>query len=78
MGTLFFVCPTTGREVSTGLYVDPTTYHSLPNGFSQIKCPDCNQTHSFSDIQPRLATEDDELSLIRKSPARGGAECGKE
>jgi hypothetical protein len=61
MGTLFFVCPETGREVSTGLDLDPTTYHSLPNGFSQVKCPGCKQTHSFSDIQPRLATEEESV-----------------
>ena len=30
MGTLVFVCPTTGHEVSTGVEVDRTSFKSLP------------------------------------------------
>ena len=63
MGALFVVCPTTGHEVSTGLDIDPTSYHSLPNGFSQIRCPDCNQTHDFSDLRSRLVAYGESESL---------------
>ena len=58
MGTLLFVCPTTGREVSTGLVLNSTSFQSLPNGFSEIRCPDCDQIHSFTNLlEPRLATD---------------------
>ena len=30
MGTLVFVCPTTGHEVSTGVEVDRSSYKRLP------------------------------------------------
>ena len=71
MGTLWFVCPTTGREVSTGLDMDSTSYHSLPNGFSQIKCPDCNQIHNYSALHARLGLAAEEIqqqgTVVKKS-----------
>ena len=30
MGTLIFVCPTTGHQVSTGVEVDRSSYRNLP------------------------------------------------
>jgi len=57
MSALFFVCPTTGREVSTGVDIDPTSYRCLPRGFTEISCPDCNQTHNLSSVQARLADD---------------------
>ena len=30
MGTLVFVCPTSGREVFTGLEIDPASFQGLP------------------------------------------------
>ena len=30
MGTLIFVCPTTGHQVSTGVEVDRSSYKMLP------------------------------------------------
>ena len=55
MAALFFVCPTTGREVSTGIDIDPTSYRGLPSEFTEISCPECNQTHNISRVNARLA-----------------------
>jgi hypothetical protein len=39
MGTLVFVCPTTGHEVSTGVEVDRSSYKRLPRTKTSIFCP---------------------------------------
>jgi hypothetical protein len=41
-------CPTTGRELSTGIEMDAATFEQLPDIRSQIKCPVCNLDHSWS------------------------------
>jgi hypothetical protein len=41
-------CPTTGRELSTGLEMDAATFERLPDIRSQIKCPVCNLDHTWS------------------------------
>ena len=57
MGTLFFVCPATGREVASGLEVDAGSYESLPNGATEIRCPECQRTHLLSEIQARIGSD---------------------
>jgi hypothetical protein len=42
MGTLFFMCPATGIEVSTGLEMDVATLEQLD--FAKIYCPHCRQS----------------------------------
>jgi hypothetical protein len=37
MGTLVFVCPTSGREVFTGLEIDPASFQGLPKVLAEIK-----------------------------------------
>jgi hypothetical protein len=49
MGTLTFVCPATGMEVSTGIEMDLATLSSLE--FSKIYCPHCRQAHQMAGIQ---------------------------
>lgn len=46
MGALVFVCPISGREVSTGLEIDPESYRALPKVLAEIKCSDCGLTHT--------------------------------
>jgi hypothetical protein len=41
-------CPTTGRELSTGVEMDAGTFERLPDIRSQIKCPVCNLDHTWS------------------------------
>ena len=41
MGTLVFVCPTPGREVSTGVEVDRSNFRKLSRTKTAIFCPRC-------------------------------------
>jgi hypothetical protein len=43
MGTLVFVCPATGEEVSTGIEMDTRTLNQL--NLSKIYCPQCRHPH---------------------------------
>ena len=46
MGTLVFVCPATGEEVSTGIEMDLTTLSQLD--LAKVYCPHCRQPHMVS------------------------------
>ena len=48
MGTLIFVCPTTGHQVSTGVEVDRSSYKRLPRTKTAIFCPRCHKNHLLS------------------------------
>src|SRR5512133_2410855 len=50
MGTLVFVCPTTGHQVSTGVEVDRSSYKRLPRTKTAIFCPRCHKNHLLSRI----------------------------
>jgi len=52
MGTLVFVCPATGIEVSTGIEMDLPTLEGLE--LSKIYCPHCRQTHQMAGIESWL------------------------
>ena len=49
MGTLIFVCPATGEEVSTGLEMDLPTLQRLKLG--RLYCPHCRQQHQMAGIK---------------------------
>ena len=49
VGTLCFVCPTSGREVDTGIDVDPLSSSSLRG--EQLGCPECLEVHQLSNIE---------------------------
>ena len=50
MGTLVFVCPTTGHQVSTGVEVDRSSFKSLPRTRTAIFCLHCRKNHLLSRI----------------------------
>jgi hypothetical protein len=50
MGTLVFVCPTTGHQVSTGVEVDRSSFKGLPRTKTSIFCPRCRKSHLLSRI----------------------------
>jgi hypothetical protein len=54
MGTLIFVCPTTGLEVVTGLEMDEGTFQGLPGVLPDIRCPHCPEPHRLSEVLARL------------------------
>ena len=49
MGTLVFVCPATGTEVSTGIAMELETLHQLEP--SKVYCPNCRQQHQMAGIK---------------------------
>lgn len=53
VGTLCFVCPTSGREVDTGIDVDPQSFGGLRG--EQLGCPDCLEVHQLSQIKAWVA-----------------------
>jgi hypothetical protein len=70
MGRLCFVCPASGREVDTGIEVDPVSFVSLRG--EQLGCPDCSDVHQMSEIIAcvREKRPRDPLSDQVSSPAR--------
>ena len=38
-------CPRTSREIATGIYAEPDTFHLLPDVPSKIQCPVCGEDH---------------------------------
>jgi hypothetical protein len=57
MSALIFVCPTSGREVFTGLEIDQASFKGLPEILADIKCPDCGGTHNLFHVESRLVDE---------------------
>jgi hypothetical protein len=49
MGTLVFVCPATGTEVSTGIEMDASTLAELE--LAKVYCPHCRQPHQMAGIE---------------------------
>ena len=67
MGTLVFVCPTTGQEVSTGIEVDRTSFKGLPRTRTAIFCPRCRKNHKLSVIWAWLVSEVPEFRTLPRS-----------
>jgi hypothetical protein len=59
MATLMFECPTNGREVSTGVEVDATSFNSLSQQTTYLQCPHCPAPHLLGDVQAWLSDEVD-------------------
>jgi hypothetical protein len=55
MGTLIFVCPVTGLEVSTGLEMDVVSFATLPGVLPDVRCPHCPKPHELSALAVWLA-----------------------
>jgi hypothetical protein len=60
MSVLFFVCPTSGREVSSHIDIDHDSFRGLPPVLSDIKCPDCGDIHNLFNVPTRLSDEIEE------------------
>jgi hypothetical protein len=46
--TIVMTCPSTGKQVSTGIMVDSETFKELVRVGTQVRCPVCNQIHAWS------------------------------
>jgi hypothetical protein len=64
MGTLIFVCPATGEEVSTGLEMDLPTLGRLELG--KVYCPHCRQPHQMAGLRYWLT----EVYLLETGPVK--------
>jgi len=62
MGTLIFVCPATGEEVSTGLEMDLPTLQRLELG--RVYRPHCRQQHQMAGIKYWLS----DVYLLESEP----------
>ncbi len=56
MGTVMIKCPRTGRNVSTGIEVEPETFAALPNVDTWLKCSACNGFHYWNKSSAWLST----------------------
>jgi hypothetical protein len=68
MGTLIFVCPTTGHQVSTGVEVDRSSYRNLPRTKTAIFCPRCRENHSLSRVWAWLDSNVPEIAVSDAIP----------
>jgi hypothetical protein len=51
MALLKFNCPTTGREVDTGVDLDAQTFAALPRTITTLTCPHCEKPHLLAHVQ---------------------------
>jgi len=59
MGMLMIRCPRTGREVSTGIKIEPESFKTLPVFFSRSFCPICRVDHEW--FAQQAWVRDDEM-----------------
>jgi hypothetical protein len=54
MGVLMLMCPTTGREFSTGIHIEEDSFRKLPDTATKARCPHCGALHSWWTHEARL------------------------
>jgi hypothetical protein len=70
MSVLLFVCPQSGREVSSYIDIDHDSFRALPPVLSDIKCPDCGRIHNLFNVPVRLSDEiADPIEEVPSSPS---------
>jgi len=47
MGAILIKCPVTGRDIPTGMEVDPAKFSSMPVFFSRTYCMHCKTEHEW-------------------------------
>jgi hypothetical protein len=62
-------CPQTGREFSTGIYIDDASYKCLPDTVTKASCPHCGQLHRWWTREARLSdTEQRNVPAVPSGP----------
>lgn len=75
MTKLMITCPMTGEEVFTGIEMARETLAQVPEIVAHLTCPSCNQLHTWSKRDARLARNDfDERTSGGKNSLSGGGE----
>src|SRR5262245_49328859 len=67
MGTLVFVCPATGEEVSTGIEMDLATLSQLD--LAKVFCSHCRQPHHMVGVEYWLSQIDEPAPLEETAEA---------
>jgi len=73
MVILKVMCPETGREVSTGIEIDPQSFASLPDKLTLSTCPFCGLDHVWLKCDARFVEEQ-----IPELPGDGVSVAAKE
>ena len=63
MGILKVRCPETGREVSTGIEIDPQSFAALPDKLPVSNCPLCGLDHAWLKCDARFVEDPSASSL---------------
>jgi len=63
MGTLVFVCPATGQEVTTGIEMDAMTLVCLRGEL--LRCPYCPEPHQIANIPVWIVPSDYKIEADR-------------
>ena len=58
---LKFICPTTDKEVDTGLDLDAHSFASLQREATSFACPHCDEPHLLAKVQAWLGDVEPEL-----------------
>ena len=57
MAMLTIKCPRTGKDVSTGIDIDPDSYEKTPDTLAYTRCPHCGLEHAWWHRDAWLAEE---------------------
>ena len=57
MGVLKVRCPESGREVSTGIEIDPQSFAALPDKLPVSNCPLCGLDHGWLKCDARFVED---------------------
>jgi hypothetical protein len=84
MEMMIFTCPTTGRETSTGIHVEPESFKRLSGTVTNAVCPHCGTIHCWWTHEARLSYNFElsrsgaPQSSIRAQSVAGGTPSVKE
>jgi hypothetical protein len=70
MATIYTSCPNTGRDISTGVEIEPECFADLPDVITRVHCPHCGERHNWSKYNVFLR-EGADVQLPRASTGEG-------
>ena len=54
---IVYTCPTTGRDVASGVLTDDESFAQLPHERVTVKCTECGDLHEYWTSEARLAVD---------------------
>jgi len=67
MGVLKVRCPESGREVSTGIEIDPQSFAALPDKLPVSNCPLCGLDHAWLKWRREVCRGDPSPGFLKPS-----------